>query len=101
MSEDNYQGEFSVCQFFNNGMYEYVRRWVPAEEAVNAFKHYTSSVAAQIGITARVIITDRDDFTNLEWVKGKGFSYDGVNYQQSPHSSLHPHVKKEEADHED
>ena len=24
--------EFSVCQFFEDGTYEYVRRWVDAEE---------------------------------------------------------------------
>jgi hypothetical protein len=95
---DDYRGEFSVCQFFDDGMYEYVRRWVPAEEAVKAFAHYTSSVAAKTGVVERVIITDGGDFTNLEWVNGKGFTYDGVNYQQSPHTSLHPHVKVEEED---
>jgi hypothetical protein len=30
------QGEFSVCQFFEDGQYEYTRRWVSAEEAVTA-----------------------------------------------------------------
>jgi hypothetical protein len=30
------ENEFSVCQFFANGDYEYVRRWVSAQEAVQA-----------------------------------------------------------------
>ena len=42
-----------------------------------------------------MIITDGGDFTNLEWVLGKGYSYDGVNYQPSPHSSLHPNAEEE------
>jgi|KBSSwiStaDraftv2_1062776.scaffolds.fasta_scaffold2788185_1 hypothetical protein len=96
MSEDDYQGEFSVCQFFDNGEYEYVRRWVGPEEAVKAFAHYTTSLAVKMGKVERVIITDGGDFTNLEWQAGKGFTYDGVTYQPSPHSSLHPHVKEDE-----
>jgi hypothetical protein len=69
------QGEFSVCQFFVNGSYEYVRRWVSAEEATSAFKFYTSNVASQIGITQRVIITDGGDVTNAEWVLGEGITF--------------------------
>jgi hypothetical protein len=69
------QGEFSVCQFFEDGSYEYVRRNVGAEEAVNAAKHYTSSVGAQLGTTRRVIITDGGDSTNFEWKYGEGVTY--------------------------
>jgi hypothetical protein len=65
-------GEFSVCQFFKNGHYEYVRRWVSAEEAVEAAKHYCNSVGAGLGTTVRVIITDGGDCTNFEWQFGKG-----------------------------
>lgn len=50
--------EFSVCQFFDNGNYEYVRRYVSAEQALTAFRHYTSNVAVKIGIVERVIIHD-------------------------------------------
>lgn len=89
MSEDNYQGEFNVCQFFIDGTYEYVRRYVSAEAAVNAFKHYTNNVATKIGVVDRVIITDGDDCTNLEWRRGKGFTYDGVTFRDTPHSSAH------------
>ena len=67
--------EFSVCQFFEDDTYEYVRRYVSAEEAMEAFKHYTVSVGAKIGITKRVIITDGGDCINAEWQFGKGLTY--------------------------
>jgi len=60
-------GEYSVCQFFPDGSYEYVRRFVQAEEAVEAFKHYTRCVAARMGVTERVIITDALDCIAMEW----------------------------------
>jgi hypothetical protein len=69
------EGEFSVCQFFENEFYEYTRRYVGPEEAVLAFKHYTTSVAAQMGIVRRVIITDGGDFTTMEWQYGKGITF--------------------------
>jgi hypothetical protein len=75
MSEDKYQGEFSVCQFFENDSYEYVRRYVGAEEAVKAFQHYTNNVAVKLGVIKRVIITDGDDFTTMEWQYGKGITF--------------------------
>jgi uncharacterized lipoprotein NlpE involved in copper resistance len=69
------QNEFSVCQFFEDGSYEYVRRYVGAEEAGKAFTHYCTSVGARIGITRRVIITDGGDCVNMEWIFGKGLVY--------------------------
>lgn len=66
---------FNVCQFFEDGTYEYVRRRVGAEEAVIAAKHYCTSVGAQMGVTRRVIITDSGDCTNFEWQFGKGITY--------------------------
>jgi hypothetical protein len=76
-------GEYSVCEFFDDGSYEYVRRWVGGEEAFEAFKHYTRSVGARIGIVARVIITDGDDCTNMEWQFGKGVAYPTLAYDES------------------
>lgn len=67
--------EFSVCQFFDDGSYEYVRRYVSAEEAGTAFGHYCSSVGARLGMTKRVIITDGGDCINAEWEFGKGLTY--------------------------
>jgi hypothetical protein len=69
------EGEYSVCQFFPDGQYEYTRRWVSAEEAMEAFTHYATCVTARIGITQRVIITDGGDQINYEWVYGKGLVY--------------------------
>ena len=69
------KGEFSVCQFFEDGSYEYVRHFVSAEEAVRTFGHYTSSVGARIGTTVRVIITDGGDCINMEWKHGEGITY--------------------------
>ncbi len=63
---------FNVVQFFPDETYEYVRTNVPAEEAVNAFKHYCTSVGARIGTTHRVIITDQGDCINAEWIHGQG-----------------------------
>lgn len=67
--------EFSVVQFFPDGSYEYVRRFVGAEEAVKTAKRCTESVGAKIGITIRVIITDGGDETNFEWKFGKGVTF--------------------------
>lgn len=74
------QGEYSVCQFFVNGEYEYVRRFVSPQEAVKAFKHYCTSVAAKMGMVERVIITDGGDCCNAEWTKKDGlvFPKEGV-----------------------
>jgi len=68
-------GEYSVCQFFVDGTYEYVRRFVAAEEAVEAFQHYTKSVGATMGTTVRVILTDGMDSINWEWQFGKGITF--------------------------
>jgi hypothetical protein len=68
-------GEYSVCQFFPDETYEYVRQDVSAEEAVKAFHHYCSSVGARMGTTVRVIITDAGDCTNAEWVFGEGVTF--------------------------
>lgn len=69
------QPEFSVCQFFEDDTYEYVRRFVPAEEAVRALQHYTSSVAVKLGMVKRVIITDGGDCVCAEWIAGKGITF--------------------------
>lgn len=68
-------GEFSVCQFFDDDSYEYVRRYVGEEEAVKAAQHYCGNVAARVGMTKRVIITDGGDTTCFEWQYGKGVTF--------------------------
>ena len=67
--------EFNVIQFFKNGKYEYVRRNVPAVQAVDALKHYTDNVAVKLGLIEKVIITDDLDYTVAEWKHGIGFTY--------------------------
>lgn len=74
---------FSVCQFFPDGSYEYVRRNVPVEEAAKAAKHYCTSVGAKLGTTVRVIVTDTDDYIAFEWVFGKGIVF-GLPNQEAP-----------------
>lgn len=68
-------GEFSVAQFFPDGSYEYVRRWVTAGEAVLAARDYTRSVGAQTGLVTKVIVTDGGDNTNFQWEYGKGITF--------------------------
>lgn len=78
---------YNVVQFFPDGTHEYVRRSVPAEQAVEAFHHYCTSVGAKIGTTVRVIITDDGDCTNAEWKYGEGLTFpkkaDGCTVSQS------------------
>jgi hypothetical protein len=69
------KGEYSVCQFFMDDSYEYVRRFVDAEEAVKAAVTYSTSVGARIGTTVKVIITDGGDCINWEWRKGEGIVF--------------------------
>jgi hypothetical protein len=66
---------FSVFQFFDSDNYEEVRSNVDASEAMKAFVFYTSSIGARIGTTKRVIVTDKGDCINAEWIYGKGLVY--------------------------
>lgn len=72
MSASPASDTFNVVQFFEDDSYEYVRRNVSAEEAVAAAKFYSDNVAAHVGLTKRVIITDSGDCTNFEWRYGEG-----------------------------
>lgn len=72
------KGEFSVTQFFSSDFYEVVRKYVSAEEAVQAFVFYTTNVSAKCGLTARVIITDGGDCINYEWQYGKGVIFGDI-----------------------
>ena len=67
--------EFSVYQFFEDDSYECVRKFVSAEEAMKAARHYTNNVAVRMGVTKRVIITDGGDSTCFEWINGKGVTF--------------------------
>lgn len=83
-------GEYSVCQFFLDGTYEYVRRFVGAEEAVKAASHYSQSVGARLGTTCRVIITDGGDCTNWEWKFGEGVVFPPPNNHRTDEIGVKP-----------
>lgn len=68
-------GEFSVYQYFKDGTYEKVRDHVGAEEAVMAAKHYTMSIAAQLGMVVKVLVEDGGGFTNFLWERDKGIVF--------------------------
>lgn len=67
--------EYSVCQFFADGSYEYFQRFVTDKVAVQAAIDLARSVGAKIGTTQRVIITDGGDCIAWEWVHGKGITF--------------------------
>jgi hypothetical protein len=68
-------GEYSVCQFFMNDYYEYVTRFVDAEEAVLTAKRLSESVGARVGTTKCIIITYGDNYTCFEWKFGEGVTF--------------------------
>lgn len=74
-SKESTRGEFSVCQFFEDGQYEYFVRYVPVERAMEAAHHCATSVGAKAGFTKRVIITDGGDAVNFEWKYGEGIVF--------------------------
>ena len=75
MKEQESEELFNVVQFFTNGLSEYVRRNVSAEEAVKALEHYTNNVAVRLGLISKVIITDSWEYTNCVWTPKDGVVY--------------------------
>lgn len=69
------RGEFSVVQWFPNGQYEYVRRYVDVETAVLVAIHYMTCIGAKIGTTVRVIIEDGGGYCSLDWERDKGIIF--------------------------
>lgn len=80
-------GEFSVYQFFPNGQYEEVLRFVDAETAVRVAHGLTTSLGGRFGTTQRVIITDGEDFTTFDWQYGKGVVFPPPPGPNPPQSS--------------
>jgi hypothetical protein len=75
---------YHVYQFFEDGSYERVREFVPAADAAKAVHHYTQNVAARLGMTVRVIITDMGDQTCFEWKFGQGITFPGSRPPEDP-----------------
>lgn len=69
------EGEFSVYQFFKNGVYDREVDHCDHVTAVETFARLINNVAARTGITRRVIITDGGDHTSVEWKFGEGITY--------------------------
>lgn len=67
--------EFSVCQFFDDDSYEYVVRFVSAENAVRTALKLKLGACAKFGLVKRIIITDGGDSINWEWEYGKGIIF--------------------------
>jgi hypothetical protein len=72
----NDDGElFNVVRFSADGYGEYLRRSLPARDAVHAAHHYCHNLDARVGLTRRVIITDGGDDTVFEWKYGEGVTF--------------------------
>lgn len=65
-------GEYSVYQFFAEGNYEEVLRFVDDRTSLERAKALIESVGGRIGTTRRVIVTDGGDCINFEWKFGEG-----------------------------
>lgn len=65
-------GEFSVARFYNNGGYDYVRRWIDVKEALEHALSLIASNTARSGMLTRIIITDGGDCTTWEWRHNEG-----------------------------
>lgn len=68
-------GEYSVYQFMNDEINEKLRQFVSLDEAMDVAFFYTNNVAAKVGITKRVIVTDGGDYCVFEWKFGEGITW--------------------------
>lgn len=64
------ENEFSVYWWDPDGRQIEEKRFVSAQEAIDAIKRLTLGPGSFI--VQRAIITDAGDCTNFEWVQGKG-----------------------------
>lgn len=67
------KGEFSVYWWPKVDEENYVvdKRWVGAEEAVQAARRLTHGPLAQMGGVEKVMVTNGDDTCTFHWEKGK------------------------------
>ena len=80
------EATFSVCQFFEDGSHEYVKRSVNVDDAAEAFSYYVGIGERWIGSIRRVIVTDGNDLVTLAWEFGEGIKkigYAGVSTSES------------------
>lgn len=69
------RNEFSVCQFFVDGHYGYLKRFVSSGEAVSLAKRAMKSDNARAGVITRILITDGGDSIAFEWRYGQGVTF--------------------------
>jgi len=84
MRSDLQTGGFSVYTTSADGFNHRVCHDVSAREAANELWRCTHNMSARTGITERALIVDAMDRTVLEWIPGRGYTYDGVHYTPSP-----------------
>lgn len=63
--------EFSVAEWYPDGTYTYVARWIDAESAMQTAKRVIERANEQFPIV-RVIVTDGGDSTVFDWREGLG-----------------------------
>lgn len=66
---------FAVWQFFTGGSCVKELEGLTAWGAVAAVHRLTLTLGAQTGSTCRIIVTDANDFTVLEWRHGEGLVF--------------------------
>ena len=70
---------FNVVYFYPDNVSHYELRAVDLESAMTKAKFATQSVAAQMHVLERVIITDMLDRTCFEWINGHGVIFPPMN----------------------
>jgi hypothetical protein len=76
--------QFAVLLFFDDGKHRYACRFVSAQEACRVFGHCIHSMGARLGMTARVVIADRNDFILREWKFGQGLTFPPEDFPPEP-----------------
>ena len=71
-------GVFSIYQFSVTGKCERLAAFIDCGSAVSKAHVHRCNLAAQMGVTRRIIVTDGDDHTVWEWRWGKGVVFPTV-----------------------
>jgi hypothetical protein len=69
------EGEFSVVEFYDDGVHSYVERDLPAKQAVELARYCVVGASDENSIVKRIIITDGGDYTVFQWERGTGITF--------------------------
>ena len=83
-SRTSHDKQFSVYQFFPDGINECIVRRTDVKTALHTAYHYTHNVSAVAGLTHRVIITDGGDCIVFEWIFGEGVTFPTSELKAAP-----------------